>query len=98
MIASFMANFVDYDDANGILSYVTAIMDGRASEAADVSADGEWIGVRAAIEDLEYEGGTGSTRSRRPASGRVSAVPTAHSHSRRIEGWGAAGSAGDRPG
>lgn len=48
-LASFMAGFVDFEDDSGILSYVLAVLDGHATESVDISATGEWVGVRTAI-------------------------------------------------
>ena len=86
--ASFMASFVEFDDQNGILGYVVAVLDGHASEAVDVTYDGEWVGVGAMIEQVQGDGTTRTARSRRPAPGQANALPAAHTFSRRIIGWG----------
>jgi hypothetical protein len=88
LLTSFMANFVYFDDQNGILPLVLGVLKGHATESVDVSATGEWIGVRSAIEKIEHGEGRSAVRSHRPAPGQEAALPAAHNFSRRIKGWG----------
>jgi hypothetical protein len=77
-VTSTLASFLDLDDPHSVLSVVRAVMDGRAAEYADVSADGRWLDVHFRI-DLLGGNGIGDARPDKP---------TAYSFERRLERWG----------
>lgn len=76
------AVFVDFENVpHSALSVVEAIMDGHASEYADATADGTWIGTRYLIPLPDGSQGSGAPARRR---GEERAV---RSFQRRIPAW-----------
>jgi hypothetical protein len=83
---AFRAYYVDFDDDNGILRFVLGVLDGRATEAVDVSAEGEWTAVRASVR-FGDDGSAREAKSWRPVSTAVARVPAAQTFARRIRPW-----------
>lgn len=82
LLVSVMSFYTDYEDHNGVLQLVLAVMEGGAQEIVDVAADGRWLGVRTVIEHA------GGARRSGPRPSGAYEVLVEHSHVRVIEAWG----------
>ena len=83
-VTSVMSFYTDYEDHNGVLSLVLAVMDGRGQETVTVAPDGSWLGAHSVID---APGRRVRSDSRIPPHSRRG-IPVAHSHVRVIEAWG----------
>ena len=84
-ITSVMASYIEYEDHNGVLPLILAVMDGHGREVVTIAADGSWLGAHSVIE-IPTGGRTRSERLVPPR--RLRGTPVDHTHVRPIEAWG----------
>lgn len=78
------ASLNDPDDIDHVCMTVFAILDGHATEVAEVAKDGTWLGYAAAVETPDG----GAQRATRPAPAfHLAGVPVDHEHRRQIDPW-----------
>jgi hypothetical protein len=78
------ASLNDDDDIGYVAMTVAAILDGHATEVAEVADDGTWLNVVSTVETPD--GGAWRSTQVAPAL-HLAGSPVTHEHVRRIEPW-----------
>jgi hypothetical protein len=78
------ASLNDPDDVDYVCQMVVAVMDGHATEVAEIAADGTWLHVASTVETPD---GSAQRGTQIAPTARLSGAPVDHEHVRRIYPW-----------